>query len=733
MTEKDKQPRYFVLCVSFMIAVSAYVFSVFTGVPHIFFISAGILLCSNIIPYRIKYNDRSVIYGLVISLSLAVIFDLIFPIDKNKFMLLGERMYINISAPFFIYFSALLTFLEFNRHIPGLVSAVSIIVLVMTADVARGGDTEQTLPLFAFSAKTQGTVFVSAILAQLFSLLLVISFGKPMHLAKLQWKKLPLKYALILTACVFSGLLMFFSVSFYNLMETRLRILENYMLRHGFTRFLRPGTNYLAREANIGKAMMPESKEKRDEIVLRALSEQSPGYLRGRVFASYNTGIWQAATNLTPIKMNSKSYEGILAYKTFYFGEREENYPVKQDFLFAGNFNSNVLLVPGNYAKLELVAERLICSGDGILTPEEWERDGAYTVFAKTAEEETAFSPAFSTSSEESPEYLSVPSPLDSFLDEQLSKIFHPAEDFSGISDEKKMAIIAKYFSDNFKYSLDFAPNGRDIDPLETFFAIKRGHCELFASSAALLARRMGMPSRYVTGFLCFEPHPAKKYFISRAGNAHAWAEVYLRDKKKWVLLETTPADGFYQSSPDNWNFFRTYYDMLVKTLSLGLADVRRGFFAKAVLEILAFIYEVVKYVFWHPFRAPLILAVPFLIYFLRSSIASRKRRLKWQVEAAVTRLTEEFYSFEKKISHLSGIKRDPALTIQEWSGQILPKCRKYVEPIGNFLREYQKIRFNPASPSKTQIAKIAKMRGELPWKDIKKEIKRGSGSPGQD
>ena len=62
--------------------------------------------------------------------------------------------------------------------------------------------------------------------------------------------------------------------------------------------------------------------------------------------------------------------------------------------------------------------------------------------------------------------------------------------------------------------------------PIEEFlFRDRRGHCELFASSAVLILRAMGLPARLAVGFRVRPPTYGDVLTV-RSSDAHAWAEI---------------------------------------------------------------------------------------------------------------------------------------------------------------------------------------------------------------
>lgn len=100
-------------------------------------------------------------------------------------------------------------------------------------------------------------------------------------------------------------------------------------------------------------------------------------------------------------------------------------------------------------------------------------------------------------------------------------------------------ALVARLAQD-YRYSLEpeIVPAG--LDPIVHFLtASKRGHCEYFASSLALLTRTLGVPTRMLGGYRVFEFNAAGGYHIVRQRDAHAWVEVYLDGA--WRTVDPTP------------------------------------------------------------------------------------------------------------------------------------------------------------------------------------------------
>jgi len=108
------------------------------------------------------------------------------------------------------------------------------------------------------------------------------------------------------------------------------------------------------------------------------------------------------------------------------------------------------------------------------------------------------------------------------------------------------------YFKENgFVYTLNPGQMDPD-DPLGDFLFNKRtGFCEHFAASFAMLMRAAGVPARVVIGYQGGEYNPVGKYLEVRQSEAHAWAEVWVKEESEEI--ETTGETGWMRVDPTAW------------------------------------------------------------------------------------------------------------------------------------------------------------------------------------
>jgi transglutaminase-like putative cysteine protease len=90
-------------------------------------------------------------------------------------------------------------------------------------------------------------------------------------------------------------------------------------------------------------------------------------------------------------------------------------------------------------------------------------------------------------------------------------------------------------------YNLKAAPIPKGENAVEYFlFNERQGYCDLFASSMAVCARAVGLPSRVAIGFVVRDPKEDEAGFVTlRESDYHMWAEVYFEDCG-WVPFDPT-------------------------------------------------------------------------------------------------------------------------------------------------------------------------------------------------
>jgi transglutaminase-like putative cysteine protease len=107
-------------------------------------------------------------------------------------------------------------------------------------------------------------------------------------------------------------------------------------------------------------------------------------------------------------------------------------------------------------------------------------------------------------------------------------------------------------------YSLDIPapPLGRDV--VDYFlFDLKKGYCDYYATSMAILARAAGLPSRLVVGYASGSYDPANNRYVVTEADAHSWVEIYFTGRG-WVEFEPTASLPLIQHPEDTGDELQT-------------------------------------------------------------------------------------------------------------------------------------------------------------------------------
>lgn len=108
--------------------------------------------------------------------------------------------------------------------------------------------------------------------------------------------------------------------------------------------------------------------------------------------------------------------------------------------------------------------------------------------------------------------------------------------------------LVAQELRGRARYSIDPGSLPVGVDPVEYFLGENRqGYCMHFATAGVLILRQLGVPARYVSGYVATPDQfrqTSEGYTASVKDNAaHAWVEIWL-ELVGWVPVEMTPGYG---------------------------------------------------------------------------------------------------------------------------------------------------------------------------------------------
>ena len=300
-----------------------------------------------------------------------------------------------------------------------------------------------------------------------------------------------------------------------------------------------------------------------NEIALHTFANGAPGYLRGNVFDWYGKSQWhnyQAANENTKTSFDSYSLSESGAGRARLYSKR------------SGNLRRfNLHPVDGKIATVEIKNDPQ--KGQVFFAPLElrWIESEANSIdmsrhdiieYGINARVPYVLGTSRTSRVEElDPHRRSVLTFVSADMAEPIGESAQGVVGSLQTSRSKARA-ISDYFQHEFTYSLDRIAVPGGTDPIVHFLKKKHpAHCEYFATATVLMLRTLGVPARYVTGYVASEMSTEEEgCWLARNRDAHAWVEAYDDESMTWFAVESTPG--------------RTYQTIALADVSeLSLAD----------------------------------------------------------------------------------------------------------------------------------------------------------------
>jgi len=287
----------------------------------------------------------------------------------------------------------------------------------------------------------------------------------------------------------------------------------------------------------------------------------------------------------------------------------------------------------------------------------------------------------------------------------------------SGSNDYDKAAALEHYLQTHFGYTLEL-PQTAEKDPIANFlFQRKRGHCEYFASSMAVMLRTVGIPSRVVTGFRSDEFNDLTGSYVVRAKDAHAWVEAYFPGYG-WQTFDPTPA-GNGIGTPQGWGRLVLYVDAMASFWrdwivsydtshqyvlgqaamvgSRNLWEGARTWARKKYASMLKWARRSQNRVEHSPTRwamigASIALALLLLANLSRMARWLHEKRLAAHPERSPQQAASMWYERMARVMARRGVRKSENQTAQEFLKRI--EDAKLREPAGRFVDAYESARF---------------------------------------
>ncbi|MEW4488261.1 transglutaminase domain-containing protein [Thalassoglobus sp. JC818] len=412
-----------------------------------------------------------------------------------------------------------------------------------------------------------------------------------------------------------------------------------------------------------------------NELALSIHSPIMPGYMRGRVFDYFERDRWTVTQQARRLFQSEVPDEMTLQHASdqLYLPKGE----IKGQFSEMKIWPVDRSTAGHCFGTLDTVG--LVCRAysvyvdrSGILTRPDDDLVSPYMLFRQPSRTPSRL-PVSS-------DFLQLPESID-------ERVFSVAETI--FDDEsrpgEKIRGVKEFFLENFQYQLGFnAPPGEDR---LGYFLSERvpAHCEYFATATAVLLRIGGVPSRYVTGYLAQEKNSVDGQWNARRKDAHAWVEAYDADLGRWVIVESTPAEGVPSpTSVSVWTQRREAFNQYVRSMQEA---ARRGQYASLAMMF-------VQPVLWG--IAGLIALSAIGVALQRLLSVSLRRTAKTE---AVTALSQERVRMDLFVAKY-GLIRSPSETLLAFANRVETDPTVINrERVADWYRSYSTFRFRPRQP----------------------------------
>ena len=259
-------------------------------------------------------------------------------------------------------------------------------------------------------------------------------------------------------------------------------------------------------------------------------------------------------------------------------------------------------------------------------------------------------------------------------------------------TDSEKIRAVESFFRENYLYQIGLevaAPEDRI-----TYFLMTQprpaAHCEYFASGAAILLRAVGVPSRYVTGYVPSERH-SNGDWVARRKDAHAWVEAYDSVLGRWITVEATPSAGLPERRTATWT----------TELAEAWKALREEWATNGTWALLASALQS------NITRGMLILV-------LLATWWTLNQRFKRQRKSHELPLSSRAYPFQLWLRELEselaqrGFQRHPSETLLQFRDRILASPQgSQLGPSAEWCAAYSSIRYNESEQTAERVAQL--------------------------
>ncbi|MBC7473366.1 MAG: DUF3488 domain-containing protein, partial [Candidatus Sericytochromatia bacterium] len=334
-----------------------------------------------------------------------------------------------------------------------------------------------------------------------------------------------------------------------------------------------------------------------DEVVMKVRSSEE-SYWRGMAFDTYTGKTWKMTkpyetkkvwSTAPPMyvrmsqQINKELTRKHELIQTFYIEKEQSN------LVFASSY-ADELYFPSNYIMTD--------NYGSMRSPVELAQGLTYSVVSRIPEFDLKMLTKNFTNEQNNKvkvtdNYLQIPP--------QLSKrVMELAKDLTKKSKNnyEKVIAIKNHLQKTYPYDINIPEFPENVESIDYFlFEQKRGYCEHFASSLAVMLRTLNIPTRLVTGFITGKYNPITGYYEVKSSDAHAWVEVYF-PYQGWVSFDPTPGylGNLLQSEKTDTFIFSTLIKELFEKVKSTIPESVKNWFENSIKSSINYVLALLTY-----------------------------------------------------------------------------------------------------------------------------------------
>lgn len=260
------------------------------------------------------------------------------------------------------------------------------------------------------------------------------------------------------------------------------------------------------------------------------VKSEEPFYWRGET-ADYYTGRgWRSTAEIEGEEVSGR---GLSNPYTKYADVRR----VEQTFVFAPGMTSKVIFAANTPARVEVPTGRFRWDSAGNVFTDYLASGSSYKVISYVPRFDAGIlrNPSASYPVDIRNRYLQLPENLPDRVKKKARLITAQAD-----NPYDKAKAIERYLSENFPYDLSVEVTPKDRDVVDYFlFDLKEGYCTYHSTAMVVMLRSVGIPARWVKGYMTGSLDSGTGVYEVSKADAHAWVEVYFSDFG-WISFEPT-------------------------------------------------------------------------------------------------------------------------------------------------------------------------------------------------